>query len=50
MGTEKNECDAATCTKCACGDPQMYWCDYCNQAYPEKRCPTCGLKLKKLKG
>jgi hypothetical protein len=24
-----------------------YWCDSCERAVPEKRCPYCGLKARK---
>lgn len=35
-----------------CGEPEMfgYWCEVCGRAVPEKRCPFCGLKARKIRG
>lgn len=36
------------------GDPQgepeekVYWCDVCRRTFDSKRCPQCGLKLKRV--
>lgn len=27
---------------------KLYWCDICRQAFDSKRCPQCGLKLKRV--
>jgi predicted RNA-binding Zn-ribbon protein involved in translation (DUF1610 family) len=33
-----------------CGKFQLsYWCDICQQEVPEKRCPFCGLKARKMR-
>jgi len=52
MATEKGACGNGTkegsCPCCVEGNETWYWCDICRQAFPEKRCPQCGLKLKKM--
>jgi predicted RNA-binding protein with PUA domain len=37
-----------TCQGC-CEDELLYWCDTCACAVAEKRCPSCGLKARKMK-
>lgn len=27
---------------------KLYWCDICRQTFDSKRCPQCGLKLKRV--
>ncbi|HEY3307510.1 MAG TPA: hypothetical protein VGJ93_03555 [Desulfuromonadaceae bacterium] len=27
-----------------------YWCEGCERLSPEKRCPLCGLKTRKIRG
>lgn len=47
--------------QCGCGAGQKcphisdivnneYWCDACERISPEKRCPLCGLKTRKIRG
>lgn len=35
----------------ACGKNQLphYWCEVCGKAVPEKRCPFCGLKARRIR-
>jgi len=35
--------------QCTCAAQPLYWCEYCLKAYDSKRCPACGIKLKKIK-
>lgn len=36
------------CTKC--GEVHVaYWCDVCQREIPDKRCPFCGLKARKMR-
>lgn len=45
-----NDTKGCGCSACSCGaSGDLYWCEYCNEAFPDKRCPKCGLKLKKVK-
>ncbi|ACM20278.1 hypothetical protein Geob_1921 [Geotalea daltonii FRC-32] len=32
-----------------CSQRPTYWCDNCKKEVPEKRCPLCGLKTRKMK-
>jgi hypothetical protein len=36
------------CPEC-CTSPLEYWCEVCQQNVPEKRCPFCGLKARKMR-
>ena len=36
------------CPEC-CAAPLAYWCEVCQQQVPEKRCPLCGLKARKMR-
>ncbi|GAM09580.1 hypothetical protein OR1_01860 [Geobacter sp. OR-1] len=52
MNPERCACDEKTSDKCRiCQEEQLplYWCERCNQAVPEKRCPLCGLKARRMK-
>jgi predicted RNA-binding protein with PUA domain len=40
---------AAACQHCTTGTPLLYWCDTCQQPVPEKRCPDCGLKSRRMR-
>ncbi|MBI2355039.1 MAG: hypothetical protein HYV06_08425 [Deltaproteobacteria bacterium] len=37
------------CPVCGAGDTLPYWCEVCRRAVAQKRCPSCGLKARKLK-
>lgn len=39
---------ASSCLPCE-GLINLYWCETCQQDVPEKRCPTCGLKARKIR-
>lgn len=45
-GDEKHE---GGCQGCRMDDIFSYWCESCNRAVAEKRCPYCGLKAKRKK-
>lgn len=30
-------------------EPVLYWCEVCEQMFDSKRCPLCGMKLKKVR-
>ncbi len=51
MTNDKCTCGGKSGESCpVCGAGEMiYWCDTCKQAVPEKRCPICGLKARKLR-
>ena len=53
MATERCACGKAlaaeSCPGCAEESETMYWCDVCRRAFALKRCPHCGLKLKKIR-
>jgi predicted RNA-binding Zn-ribbon protein involved in translation (DUF1610 family) len=36
------------CPDCGADESLLFWCDTCEEAVPEKRCPLCGLKAKKI--
>lgn len=36
-----------TCRSCSSATPP-YWCETCQRLVPEKRCPECGLKCRKV--
>lgn len=38
-----------TCRTCDSGTPLPYWCDTCRRPVPDKRCPGCGLKARKIR-
>lgn len=38
-----------TCRTCGYGAPVLYWCETCQQLVPDKRCPGCGLKTRKVR-
>jgi|GEM_PF-1745270 len=42
----KNE---MTCKGCDNEMPLSFWCETCQLLVPEKRCPSCGLKAKKVR-
>jgi RNA polymerase subunit RPABC4/transcription elongation factor Spt4 len=44
------EGEAGACAVCGGRDTPGYWCDGCGRAVPEKRCPLCGLKARKMRG
>ncbi|MBW4056197.1 MAG: hypothetical protein HIU83_12515 [Proteobacteria bacterium] len=46
-GSENNP--QQTCRACEKGAPQLYWCETCQQLVPDKRCPGCGLKTRKVR-
>lgn len=54
MATGKCKCGRGkpgeVCPVCGEGDLPGYWCEVCNQAVMEKRCPLCGLKTRKIRG
>jgi Zn finger protein HypA/HybF involved in hydrogenase expression len=37
------------CQLCGSKEPPRYWCEVCEQAVPDKRCPLCGLKTRKIR-
>jgi len=39
----------AACKSCRKGEPLLYWCEVCAKAVAEKRCPSCGLKARKMR-
>jgi hypothetical protein len=52
MKSERSECEEKSCDKCQnCQEDELllYWCEQCNQAIAEKRCPLCGLKARRMK-
>jgi hypothetical protein len=36
------------CLECGGMTTLGYWCETCKKAVPDKRCPLCGLKAKKI--
>ena len=36
------------CPACRERESLPYWCDSCERAVAEKRCPLCGLKARKI--
>ena len=52
MANEKCGCGEehrGSCAGCRLDDLFSYWCQSCQRAVPEKRCPYCGLKAQKRK-
>jgi predicted RNA-binding protein with PUA domain len=45
--SEKNP--EMTCRLCGSDLPLAYWCETCQQLVPDKRCPHCGLKTRKVR-
>ncbi|WP_198134531.1 hypothetical protein [Geotalea uraniireducens] len=43
-----NSKPAEVCRVCRDRENLQYWCESCEQAVVEKRCPLCGLKARKL--
>jgi predicted RNA-binding protein with PUA domain len=41
--------DGDTCGTCATKTQFFYWCEVCEKTVAEKRCPSCGLKAKKIR-
>jgi len=43
--------EKATAPCASCGQkPQLrYWCEVCEKVVDEKRCPSCGLKTRKVR-
>jgi hypothetical protein len=37
------------CAACGKGEPPRYWCEVCEKQIAEKRCPSCGLKARKIR-
>ncbi|OGU00699.1 MAG: hypothetical protein A2079_00495 [Geobacteraceae bacterium GWC2_48_7] len=37
------------CRECESGTTLPYWCETCQRLVPEKRCPYCGLKARKVR-
>lgn len=37
------------CRVCDNGIPLLYWCETCQRLLPDKRCPSCGLKGRKVR-
>ena len=37
-----------TCRTCGSDTTLPYWCETCQRPVPEKRCPCCGLKARKV--
>ncbi len=54
MTGEECSCDKEggymACPACGKGQEPGYWCANCERAVPEKRCPLCGLKARKMRG
>lgn len=56
MKKDKEECGCydkrpeTTCRTCGTDTPLPYWCETCERLVPEKRCPCCGLKARKVNG
>jgi predicted RNA-binding protein with PUA domain len=48
-GKDADEKGSAVCATCVRGAPLPYWCDVCERAVAEKRCPYCGLKARKIR-
>ncbi len=54
MVMETKECDCCeknnwnACGKCVIKELPQYWCETCGKQLPEKRCPDCGLKSRKM--
>lgn len=45
-----NDKDAGkTCRQCDQDLSLPYWCEMCERLVPEKRCPGCGLKARKVR-
>lgn len=53
MDTKEHICclnkSQENCRKCINEDRLLYWCQVCNQAVAEKRCPMCGLKARRMR-
>ncbi len=52
MGDEKCTCgerSGQACPVCGKGEPPVYWCEVCDRAVADKRCPFCGLKTRKMR-
>ncbi|MFZ2950277.1 MAG: hypothetical protein WA003_12400 [Desulfuromonadaceae bacterium] len=47
-GCGKKESGLA-CRECDGGMLLPYWCETCKKPVPEKRCPSCGLKCRKVR-
>ncbi|MBC8017827.1 MAG: hypothetical protein H7X83_04805 [Verrucomicrobia bacterium] len=37
------------CRLCGGDESPGYWCEVCGRAVPEKRCPLCGLKARRIR-
>jgi predicted RNA-binding protein with PUA domain len=37
------------CRNCAKEAPLLFWCEVCEKTVEEKRCPSCGLKTRKIR-
>lgn len=37
------------CPVCGKGEFPRYWCEACQRAVADKRCPLCGLKARKIR-
>ncbi|MGA7826777.1 MAG: hypothetical protein WCA04_03895 [Geobacteraceae bacterium] len=37
------------CERCRNETQFLYWCEVCEKAVEEKRCPSCGLKTRKIR-
>lgn len=52
---DKEECNCheknreRTCQGCDGENALPYWCETCERRVPEKRCPGCGLKARKVR-
>ncbi len=52
MANQKCTCGEKPGGVCpVCGERELpgYWCDVCERAVADKRCPLCGLKTRKLR-
>jgi predicted RNA-binding protein with PUA domain len=48
-GKDTDERGKAVCAARGGRQPLPYWCEVCERAVPEKRCPYCGLKAKRIR-
>jgi hypothetical protein len=39
----------SSCAAWGKGEPPRYWCEVCEKELVEKRCPSCGLKARKIR-
>jgi len=53
MTNESGKCsDEGTddcCESCSKKVQFLYWCEVCEKPVEEKRCPSCGLKTRKIR-